>query len=344
MNSDGSSPAAIEVRGLREYYGRRLVLDVPALSFARGRMHVVVGGNGAGKTTLISILALVDKPAEGEVLYGGRLVTPNGRAGLRMRRRVALVAQDPYIFDTSVLDNATYGLRQRGVGQRDIFRRASASLEKLGLGGLERRPARELSGGEAKRLAIARAVVLEPDLLLLDEPTANVDRHHISVVESIIRELQETNGATVVMTTHDLQQAQRLGDELISLAEGRIVPLEPDNVFRARIARDAEGVWAETEPRLRVYLRSVPAGVTKATIGIDANDIIVSLEPFSSSARNCFQGRVREIVQSADGVRLSVDAGATFYVALTRRSTEEMGLSPGTPVYVTFKSSSVRIL
>ena len=214
-------PPAYLLRDLEKRYNGQLVLDLPHLELLASRIYCLAGANGAGKSTLLQILALLLPPSRGELFLAGEPVLWNGRALARQRAAVTLVHQSPYLFDRPVYQNVAFGLKVRGVRGAEQHRRVEAALAAVGLEGFAGRRARELSGGEAQRVALARALVLEPRVLLLDEPTANIDRAQIAVVEKLVASLPG-RGTLVVVATHDPGQAARLGGEVLKLRDGRL--------------------------------------------------------------------------------------------------------------------------
>ena len=331
--------------GLKEVVKQRGVhfkLSISSHHFNAGAIHAVVGPNGSGKTTLLNLLSLLDEPARGSMLFWGQPVRPASPDAVFVRRRMAYVMQDPYLFRGSVLDNLAYGLCLRGVPGAHVAQRAAICLERVGLKGFEQRQAAKLSGGETKRVAIARALVLDPEVLLLDEPTANVDRSRVKLIEDEIRRANAERGATVILTTHDLDQARRMTSRIASIVAGRITTVAPDNVFPCEIVREPDGARAHLAVGLALHVVSAREG--PAHVAIDPSDIIVSLQPIDSSARNCLSGRVARVTFDDGGVRLEVDAGTVFHVLVTKASRDRMGLAPGVEVFLTFKASSVHVL
>jgi len=204
----------------KEYNGRR-VLHVEHLDIHRGEIFALVGPSGAGKSTLLRLLNFLEPPASGSVRFLGAEFSASQPMPLGLRRRVTTVFQRPILLNRSVWANASFGLRLRG--QRDAARQIQMALEQVGLGNLARERARTLSGGEAQRVALARAMVLQPDVLLLDEPTANLDPYNVGLIEDIVRSLNRDRGTTLVLVTHNVFQARRLADRVALLLEGQIV-------------------------------------------------------------------------------------------------------------------------
>jgi tungstate transport system ATP-binding protein len=199
----------------------RTIIDRVAIEIAAGPRTIILGPNGAGKSVLMRLCHGLLKPSAGRVEWRG---ARNGRG------RQAMVFQRPVVLRRSALANITYGLRLAGVSRHERELRARDVLEAVGLAGITERPARVLSGGEQQRLAIARAWALGPEVLFLDEPTANLDPGATRDIEAIIGQIH-ASGTKIVMTTHNLGQARRLGDEILFLSQGRLVERSPVDQF-----------------------------------------------------------------------------------------------------------------
>jgi tungstate transport system ATP-binding protein len=217
----------IEVKGLCKSYGRAEILRDIDLTVEHGEVLALIGPTGSGKTTLLRLIDLLEEPTNGEVILDGIGVTglPE-KERLKIRRRMAMVFQKPVMFRENVLENVSYGLKIRG--ERRINERVREAILAVGLDGYEPRDANTLSGGEMQRIALARALVLKPDLLLLDEPTANLDPKTASSIDALISRFE----GTVVMATHNMLQARRLADRIAVLVEGRLIALgRPEEVL-----------------------------------------------------------------------------------------------------------------
>ena len=208
------------LKHLRKSYGPREVLAIDELSIRAGCIYTLTGPNGSGKSTLLDILAFLSPPTAGEVWFAGEPVTWNGASLLRLRKEVTLLHQAPYLFHTSVRANIAFGLRVRGITGAEQRRRVDEALEMVDLAGFQKRKARELSGGEAQRSALARALVVRPKALLLDEPLANVDRKSAELLEDVIIALP-ARGTSVIISTHDPEHRQRFGSNRIHLVAGK---------------------------------------------------------------------------------------------------------------------------
>lgn len=189
-----------------------------------GSMIAVVGPNGSGKTTLLNLLAFMMKPKRGRVAFRAKAVDyADPRGLLSLRREIGYLMQNPCLFSMSVRRNVEYGLRLRGTPKAVMNERVEQLLEELALKDLEHRSVRELSGGEVQLVALARTLVLHAPVLLLDEPTGNVDKARIGIVERRLSEVNRAEGVTVIFATHSETQAERMAHQKIHLTDGRIV-------------------------------------------------------------------------------------------------------------------------
>ena len=327
-----------ELSDITKSYNNTRVLAIPHLVIKQGAVYGIMGPNGAGKTTLLSIVALLLPPTSGTMYWEGANIATMDRN--QLRRKVTLINQNPYLFNTTVEKNVSYGLKMRGIKREQRRERVKACLDLVGLPGFAKRMARELSGGEAQRVAIARALALDPQVLLLDEPTANVDRHGVEQIEIILRELKEKLGITIIVATHDVNQVHRLSDEVIYLFDGMISAAPLENLFQGRIVKKEKDLLLFDTGRIQVALPRERDSVSR--IAIPPGDIIVSHNPISTSARNSFAGTIAHVIDEGDLVSLIVDVGEKLRVKITKRSFQEMQLNLGSPVYVTFKSSSIK--
>lgn len=194
-------------------------LRVDQLSLEADRLYTLHGENGSGKSTLLQLLALLMPPTRGIMTFAGEKVTWQTRTLHRLRRQITLLEQNPLLLFGSVEENLAFGLKLRGLRGAELQQRIDQALAFTGLQGFNRRLARELSGGETRRVALARALALQPKLLLLDEPTANVDAGQIGALERFLITLPE-QGICLVVATHDADQSRRLGGDQIHLREG----------------------------------------------------------------------------------------------------------------------------
>jgi tungstate transport system ATP-binding protein len=216
------------LEGVRHRYGGRAVLEISRLEVHGGEVLCLVGPTGAGKSTLLRLLAGLERPSAGRLWLGENRLDERDLP-LEVQRRQTLLFQRPLLLAGTVRANVAYGLRLRGLGRGRP--RVEAVLSRLGLSDLAGRHARSLSGGEAQLVALARALVLEPEVLLLDEPTAHLDPARVALVEGAVRDDHARRGTTLVWATHNLFQARRVADRVALLLDGRLVELAPAEEF-----------------------------------------------------------------------------------------------------------------
>ncbi|MFQ5400053.1 MAG: phosphate ABC transporter ATP-binding protein [Anaerolineae bacterium] len=237
-------PPIFRLEDVAQKYNGRTVLDIDRLEVRQGEVLAIVGPSGAGKSTLLRLLAFLERPSRGRVYYAQRPCTESWPE-LAARRRVTMVFQRPELLHRSVTDNIAYGLRLRGAG--DGQERIAAVVEQLGLSSLADVNARLLSGGEIQRVALARALVLQPEVLLLDEPTANLDPYNISLIEQIAAEANRQKGTTVVIVTHNIFQARRIAHRVALLLAGRLVEVSDTETFFNRPQRKQTAAFVRGE-------------------------------------------------------------------------------------------------
>ena len=282
---------------LQQRFHGKTVLDIEHLAIEAGRIHALVGPNGSGKTTLLNILAFLTPPAAGSIAFQGRTIDPARADMLSLRRRVVLVDQNPIMFTTSVGNNIDFGLKIRKIDAGTRRRIVDEVLATVGLARYKEARAHELSGGETQRLALARALALNPEVLLCDEPTASVDTENQAVIREILRQANTERAATIIFTTHDRQQAAALAHHTLALANGRLVDsagVIPDN-HTAEPGRDGKQSAIGPE-RAVLVLPDAPC-------------------PEHHVPR---QGRVVMMMEEGENIRLVVDAGDLMVVLVPR--------------------------
>jgi tungstate transport system ATP-binding protein len=202
-------------------YNGKNALDHCSVSFEQGVVHVLMGPNGSGKSTLLRVCALLEPLNDGKLLYceGAAVMAPD----LSLKRRICLVLPKVGVFNTTVYKNVAYGLSMRGISKYVLNKKVLSALDMVGLNDKKNDNALTLSSGETQRLGIARAMAIEPEILFLDEPTASIDEENTALVEEIILALRKAGKTTIIMTTHDRDQALRLTDKVIMMRSGRIV-------------------------------------------------------------------------------------------------------------------------
>lgn len=231
------TPALIEVRGLVKRYGNNVVLDGLTLTVERGETCVIVGGSGSGKSTFARLLVGLERPDDGAIRVDGvDIAGLHGRALERIRRKFAMVFQGRALLDSlTVFDNVAFPLREAGkLGESDIGRQVHLALGELDVDEASSRLPGALSGGMAKRVGIARALVMKPEILVYDEPTSGLDPVSSRSVDQLIERMRERHGVTSIIITHDMVTAYDVADRVVLLADGKIaVQGTPEQLFRA---------------------------------------------------------------------------------------------------------------
>jgi tungstate transport system ATP-binding protein len=353
----------LEVAGLTHRYGEREVLKDLDLSIGKGEVFALIGPTGAGKTTLLRIMDLLEVPAAGKLYFDGKCIPRSGKQRLEIRRRISFVHQKPQIFSLSVYDNVACGLRWRGEEKNRIAGKVDHILEMVGLEGYKNRKARTLSGGEAQRVALARSLVLEPEVLLLDEPTANLDPVSTAKIEQLISSVARQHNTTMIMATHDMSQGQQLADRIGVLLDGKLAQTgDATDIFRSpqneQVARFVgmeniiEGVViANNEGIVTVGIggsaiqavSNCPAA--KAVYAcIRPEEVTLALSTTQSSARNSFHAKVTRVNTIGPLSRVEIDCGFRLVALVTRISVEELNLQVDREVYAIFKATTVHIM
>src|SRR3989440_740030 len=306
-----------------------------------GAAMTVVGPNGSGKSTLLRLLALLERPSAGRVLLNGVVVTPGGAA----RRRVTLVEQRPILFQATVRENLEFGLQVRGIRRAGVNRRVENIAARLAITPLLGRRRHELSDGEVQRVAVARALAVEPDVLLLDEPASSADRAAALTLYRALAEERARRPMAVCLASHQLEDAYRWADDVRALADGRLSPVTPENLFRVEL-QAAESGDLKHACVGTVEIAAMTDKTGPAILAVPPTDIFVSREPLASSARNTFPGRATSLARrrpDEGAVHVTADVGVELVAVITEEAVRDLALAPGSPVVFSFKASAVRV-
>lgn len=337
---------------LKDFVLHEINLDVRP-----GEYFIILGPTGAGKTVLLESIAGLYQLKSGQIWLGGKEVTRLEPE----KRGISIVYQDQALFPhLSVRDNITFGLKLRRESKPEIERTLDWLAELLGISNLLHRKPDTLSGGQKQKVALARALSIKPQLLLLDEPLSALDPENRESVQRELRQLHNQVKVTTLHVTHDFEEAIALGDRIAVIGDGCIQQIgtseqifrQPNSEFVARFAMvrnifagevtDGDGenaVFCTQGARLAVVtdLRG------KYHASIRPEDILISHAPFPSSARNCFCGTITSITDKGSTLYLTVTLPPDFICLVTRNSFDAMGLAGGQKVYITFKASAVHI-
>jgi len=362
------SDTVLRANALQRAYGGRNVVDIDELEVRRGEILALLGPNGSGKSTLFRMLLLIERADSGEISFLGRPVRAGDKTA---RERMAGVFQQPFLFGGNVRDNIGFGLNAQRVDAADRKRRIEAAATAFGIENLMSAHVRTLSGGEAQRVALARAFALQPEVLLLDEPTANLDALVKRTFREDIERAARTQAGAVVLITHDMAEALGVADRVAVLDNGRVVQSgtpedllnDPRTPFVASftgaellldgtIAAVAEElvhvdvggafVWA-TLPRDRAW---TPHKGMRTHVAYRPEDVLISSpdSSFEMSARNHYRLKVASLSGSGGLVRLRLEGNPQLTALITRTSVESLELRPGREVIAHLKATALRAL
>jgi tungstate transport system ATP-binding protein len=330
------------------------------LKIDRGKITSLLGPSGSGKTTLLRILAGLENPTSGTLFLKNTQITSNEQKILR--QEATLVFQKSLFFDMTVFSNIAYGLKlNEDLSKEEISNKVNDALILVRLEGFEERRAKKLSGGEQQRVSLARALVLNREILLLDEPTVNLDPKNVSIIEETIIRVNKEKKTTIVLATHNMFQAEAISQNVALILDGTVKQTGTrqdifgnsnkyltsfsrlENVFSGDATINEDGTSTiNIGDNLNIYASFYRKG--KVSVHVRPEDILVSTESFHSSALNVFSGIITAISDHGSVVWLSVDAGRKFSAQITKKSLTAMKLSIGSKIYLTFKASVVQII
>ena len=354
----------LEARNLEVNRGGAILLRVPSLSIQKGEILSLIGPNGAGKTTLLQTLSYLLKPFQGEIFFREKKVERD-HSLLEYRRKLAMVFQEPLLFDTTVFSNVASGLRIRGMEKDEIPARVTEQLSRFGIKHLSQRSARTLSGGEAQRTSLARAFALRPEILFLDEPFASLDPPtRDALIEDLESILKQTR-TTVLLATHDRLEALRLSNRIAVMNGGTIFQIGSPEEVMNRPANEfvASFVGVETILSGRVIKRdggTFAASVSGREIEVvgDAHpgeSVVLCVRPENvtlltflsqerTSARNIFPAKIVKIISLGLYQKVHLDCGFPLVAYVTNHSLEELSLTEGKEVKASFKATAVAVI
>lgn len=354
----------IRLDNVSKKFGEKVVLNGISAKIPKGKIYTIIGPSGQGKTTLLRLINLLDTPSDGTIFIDDISLPRSYHNSLTLQRRMGMVFQTPVSFRDTVFENIAIGLRFRGFSSDEIKRRVKEKLDEIGLSGYEGRKAGTLSGGELQRISLARVMVTQPDLLLLDEPTANLDPISTSKIEELIRYYNREFGTTVIMSSHDLFQGQRMADLIAVMMNGRFIQAdetikvfsEPcsatvarfigiQNIVNGKITGTEDGMVLVNLGSITIRaLSSITSG--RVTVALRPEDITLHEESGGKiSARNLISGTITDIrpfgiishvIVASEGISLAVQ--------VTWQALRDMSLEKGQEVLLSFKAPSVHVM
>jgi len=351
--------AVLTAEDIRFQYNSDFVLDVPRIELFPGEITGMIGPNGSGKSTLIKVLSFLEKTEQGRIAVEGANIT-EGSNSLALRRGLAVVFQDPLLFSRSVWENVAAPLKFRKEPNTKIREKVDYWLSKLQIKHLADRSARNISGGEAQRVSLARALVTEPKVFFMDEPFANLDQPTKENLMHQLRGVIAESKVAVLFVTQDREEAAVFSDTLGVMRAGRIVqmgtPVEiftrPASAFIAGFVGVENIFPARSDPAFND--KNIDLGPVKITaptdktgevhISIRPEDILLSSQKVESSARNVFQGRITRIQPKERTFYITVDIGVPLVCLVTKLSKEELALDENKDIWVLFKATSVHVI
>jgi tungstate transport system ATP-binding protein len=352
----------LTLRDIVVHYGAAVALQIAALELNSREVLAIIGPNGGGKSTLLRVMGLLQRPGSGEVLFCGE--NPFDGNLLQLRRRIATVLQEPLLLNATVHENAALGLKLRGIAGREIAQRLDPWLERLGIAHLRGRSARSLSGGEAQRTSLARALVLEPEILLLDEPFAALDPTSREILQRDFQAIVKDGGLTTVFVTHDRDEAFGLAGRVAVIHQGRLAQIgRRDTVFRhpaseavaeiVGVENRLPGVVEEsvdefTTIRVNQFKLKVAGRfdrVTRVVLCLRPEDVSLGREDCSADNLNRLTGTVTGVSSGVTHRRITLNCGGLRLVALMEeRACVALGFGQGEKVTATFDYRAAHLI
>jgi len=337
---------AYQLRGIRyDYPANKFALELENLEFSAGRIIALVGPNGAGKTTLLLLLGLLQKPTQGELKFFRVDPWQSQELLFEKRKEVVLVTHHPYLFSGTVFDNLVFGLRVREIPEPEWKGRTGEALAMVELNGFEDKPVKELSAGQAQRLALARAIIVKPRVLLLDEPTANIDAGLVSRIESVISEVNARLSTTIIFSTHNFSQAYRLADQVLYFSDGKQVKYSHENYFSGKAETAEKMSWIEPKPGAKIFFPGAHQGHLTCVISPEKIEVFRDDRKNTLSGPNIFSGRIIRLEMAENNLALLRMSGdLNFRINLPIAELEEKGISLSSPVLVRFAPEAVELI
>ncbi|MFX0080956.1 MAG: ABC transporter ATP-binding protein [Candidatus Hodarchaeota archaeon] len=360
----------IQIKNLhKDYYkdGKTSIQVLSNINFSvkKGECFVIIGPNGSGKTTLLRILGLLESPTRAMISYKGENISRISRKEkVKYRRNISFVKQKPVVRNTSVFNNIAFGLKVRGMRYKEYVETVNNIIDFVGLKGMENKNARALSGGEMQRVAIAMNFVIEPEIYLLDEVSANLDPMNIKLLEEFIMKIKQDKEKIIIMSTHDPIEAIKYADRIAVLNNGQFTQIgTPNEIFTAPkdeftalfvgyeniltgIAKidESSGLTLIQVNDLTITSSTQLEGKVKVCIRPESIGIVKE-PPKNTSYRNTFKGIIENIRDLGNICHLIVRTNSEkFLITITEYSREKLELEKGSEVYINFKATDIKIL
>jgi len=315
------------------FYNHKKVLSIDSLEINANKITALIGPNGCGKSTLLNLLAFLKNKQQGQMLFFSEQVTPKHRH--KFIKRVSFLPQKPYMLRGSVADNLMLALKfhqQTG----DYSKQINEALGQLGITHLELKPAKTLSGGEQQKVALARAIVTNPDVLLMDEPFSYLDHCSEQLLERFIKHYVKEQNKTLIFSTHNRLQGIAIADDVISLIQGKVANSPLINLFQGSIGQQVFNTG-----KIKILLAEPSQSFQY--VSIDPHDIELSVSIPAIDVKNQYQGRVVGIVDVMGTIRVSVLAGELFHVMISLPAFKALNISLSDRLWVSFKTDSVLV-
>lgn len=325
---------AYQLDNVRYYYDKTLALSLPELLIPAQKITTLIGENGSGKSTLLNLLALLESANQGVLKVYGETVTQKSK--YELGKQIGFLPQKPYMFRGTAADNLNLALKLHNTPMPLRYKKIQQVLSQLNISHLARQQANALSGGELQKLALARALITEPKILLMDEPFSYLDQASYQLLEEFILHHVKNSDITLVFSTHNRLQGLAIADHVVSLVKGELIKSPLVNLFNGRFEK---GVFKTAY--LSVFVAKV--NDTATHVSIDPHGIVLSREYLNSSMRNQYRGKVIAIAEEMGRIRISINAGEVFQVLITQDAQTSLQLALSDKVWVSFKANAVTV-
>ncbi len=360
----------IEISDLKKKFNSRFNLDIEYLHAEKNKILTIIGPNGSGKSTLLRMINLLEKPDEGKIYFNGKEITNGKTDKSKIRKKMSVVFQEPLLFSSSVYSNIIMGLKMRNIRPSTAKDSIDYFVSKLKIGELLGRSVKNLSGGEKQRISLARALVLDPELLLMDEPLTNIDQRSRENLRHDIFEVMKEFGKSIIYVTHDRNEAMIVADDIAVLNDGKIEQFAKKEVIFRKPKNEFIAKFVGVETFVKGEILSIKGNVCRVKVsnagaelvifvageGEKGEKVIMAIRPEDvtlydsqvsnekSSAMNKFTGRIIDISDIGIFKKIEIDCGFNLNSFVTENSVSRMKLVPGKVISAGIKASSIHML